>query len=342
MWHFRWNAADSGFFERVFLARWNFIAWQSWAAIFGGPGVASDDHLTQGEGGSTNPQLGLRVSAYDKVASLLIALLIVIGFFVILLFIIWLTSRLLFTQRAIPVELVEYSGRGHHAAGFERDLEEPGLEELEEMVEPSLEVTLEAVTDLVSSQAAAFDMIETAAELTGSGTGMGDSRPPGPMGEGSDDVIPPWERWEIRFATTGVDAYARQLDFFEIELGAAGGGVPLVEYASNLSAARPTVRKGRPEDEDRLYMSYRNTDSQLAVFDRQLLTKAGIRVDRRLVLQFYSKELERQLMTLEASTPAARGRKPQEYQKTIFGVQSTRGGFEFVVLDQFFRQPPRL
>jgi hypothetical protein len=303
--------------------------------------AASRDHqLTDGEI-PADSRAGLRVSAYDQVASLLIALLIVIGFFVALLFIIWLTSRLLFTQRAIPVELVEYSGRGHHAAGFERDLEEPGLEELEEMVEPSLEVTLEAVTDLVSSQAAAFDMIESAADATGSGTGMGDSRPPGPMGEGADDVVPPWERWEIRFATTGVDAYARQLDFFKIELGAAGGGSPVVEYASNLAAARPTVRTGKPEDEDRLYMTYRNMDSQLAAFDRQLLTKAGIRIDRRLVLQFYSKELERQLMTLEASTPAARGRKPQEYQKTIFGVRPARSGFEFYVVDQFFRQAPR-
>ena len=303
--------------------------------------AASQDHQLSDGDVQANSRAGLSVSAYDQVASLLIALLIVIGFFVALLFIIWLTSRLLFTQRAIPVELVEYSGRGHHAAGFERDLEEPGLEELEEMVEPSLEVTLEAVTDLVSSQAAAFDMIETAAEATGSGTGMGDSRPPGPMGEGADDVVPPWERWEIRFATTGVDAYARQLDFFKIELGAAGGGSPVVEYASNLAAARPTVRTGKPEDEDRLYMTYRNMDSQLAAFDRQLLSKAGIKTDRRLVLQFYSKELERQLMTLEASTPAAQGRKPQEYQKTIFGVRTARSGFEFYVVDQFFRQAPR-
>jgi hypothetical protein len=303
--------------------------------------VASQDHRVVDDDLQAESRAGLRVSAYDKVASLLIALLIVIGFFVALLFIIWLTSRLLFTQRAVPVELVEYSGRGHHAAGFERDLEEPGLEELEEMVEPSLEVTLEAVTDLVSSQAAAFDMIETAAEATGSGTGMGDSRPPGPMGEGADDVLPPWERWEIRFSTTGVDAYARQLDFFKIELGAAGGGSPVVEYASNLSAARPTVRSGKPEEENRLYMSYRNTDTQLAAFDRQLLGKAGIRVDRRLVLQFYSKDLERELMTLEASTPAARGRKPQEYQKTIFGIRNTRTGFEFHVVGQFFRQAPK-
>jgi len=304
--------------------------------------VATHADPSADNGSQSNAPGGLRVSAYDQVASLLIALLIVIGFFVTLLFTIWLTSRLLFTQRAIPIELVEYSGRGDHAAGFERDLEEPGMDEVEELVEPALEATLEAVTDLVSSQSAAFDIIETAAEVTGRGTGMGDSRGPGPLGEGVDDVVPPWERWEIRFATTGVQVYARQLDFFKIELGAAGGGSPTVEYASNLSAARPTRRTGKPEEEDRLYMSYRNTDSRLAAFDKQLLSKAGISTDRRLVLQFFSKELERQLMTIEASTQAARGRKPQEYLKTIFGVRETRAGYEFFVVDQFFRSAPRM
>ena len=304
--------------------------------------MAIPDDRSAGGGIHTEARAALRVSAYDQVASLLIALLIVIGFFVTLMFMVWLTYRLMLPQRAISIELVEYSGRGDHAAGFERDLEEPGMDEVEELMEPALEATLEAVTDLVSSQSAAFDMIETAAEATGRGTGMGDSRGPGPIGDGSDDVIPPWERWEIRFATSGVSVYARQLDFFKIELGSAGGGSPNVEYASNLSAAKPARRLGKPEEEDRLYMSYRNTDSRLAAFDKQLLSKAGISTDRRLVLQFFSKDLERQLMTIEASTPAARGRKPQEYLKTIFGIRETRTGYEFFVVDQFFRSVPSL
>jgi hypothetical protein len=276
------------------------------------------------------------------VASLLVALLIVVGFFVALLFIIWLTSRLLFTQRAIPVELVEYSGRGDHAAGFERDLEEPGQEEVEELMEPALDATLEAVTDLVSSQAAAFDAIETSAAATSKGSGMGDSRGPGPLGDGRDDVVPPWDRWEIRFATTGIGTYARQLDHFKIELGAAGGGVPTIDYASNLAAGSPKRRAGKPDEEGRLYMSYRNTDSRLAVFDKQLLGKAGIKTQGRLVLQFYPEETERLLMTVEASTDEARQHKPQEFLKTIFGVEETRSGFEFVVIEQYFRRAPAL
>jgi len=290
----------------------------------------------------TEPEAQLKVSAYDNVASLLIALLILVGFFVLLMFIIWLTGRLLFTQTPIPVELLEYAGRGDHAAGFERDLEEPGMEEMEELNEPQIEATLEAVTDLVTSQAAAFDAVEMSAAASSKGSGMGDSRPPGPLGEGVTDVIPPWERWEIRFSTTGRDVYARQLDFFKIELGAAGGGSPKVDYAFNLAKRpRPDKKSGDPGDEKRIYMSWQQGGGQMAVFDRQLIAQAGIKTDRRMILQFYPKETERLLYSLEVQEARKKGHTdPREFLKTIFGVRAARRGYEFYVIDQYFRPAP--
>lgn len=286
------------------------------------------------------PEAELKVSAYDNVASLLIASLILVGFFVLLMFIIWLTGRLKFSQAPIPVELLEYAGRGDHAAGFERDMEEPGMEEMEELNEPQIEATLEAVTDLVTSQAAAFDAVEISAAASSKGSGMGDSRPPGPLGEGVTDVIPPWERWEIRFSTTGIDVYARQLDFFKIELGAAGGGLPQVDYAYNL-ARGPDKKSGNPEDEKRIYMSWQKGGGQMAVFDRQLIQRANIKTDRRMILQFYPKETERLLYSLEVAAAREAGHTdPREFLKTIFGVRTTRRGYEFHVIDQYFRPAP--
>ena len=56
-------------------------------------------------------------------------------------------------QKTVPVELVEYAGRGDHAARGSTDKEPPGPEELEEeMYEPQIEATLEAVTDVVTTQ----------------------------------------------------------------------------------------------------------------------------------------------------------------------------------------------
>jgi hypothetical protein len=298
--------------------------------------VAIPDDRSAGDGIHTETRAALRVSAYDQVASLLIALLIVIGFFVALLFIIWLTSRLLFTQRTIPVELVEYSGRGDHAAGFRTRLGRAGMEEVEELMEPSLEATLEAVTDLVSSQAAAFDMIETAAEATGRGTGMGDSRGPGPLGDGSDDVIPPWERWEIRFSTSGVDAYARQLDFFKIELGAAGGGSPVWSMLriSRLPSPRGVLANRRKK----IGCTCRTATRTAAGRVRQTVAEQGRDQGRSAagaaVLLERSRTPVDDHRGLDARGPRTQAARVSEDH---FRHPETRTGFEFHVVDQFFR-----
>jgi hypothetical protein len=280
----------------------------------------------------------LGTNSYDRAASLLISLLILVGMIVGGLFVIWLTGRLMFTKQPVKVELVEYAGRGDHAEGFARDKEAPGPQELEEeMYEPQVEVALEAVTEVVTTQVAALDAISVAADVAAKGGGgLGDSRPPGPEGEGSTDIIPPWERWEIRYTTSGIDPYARQLDFFKIELAAAGGA-PEVDYALNLAKPKPDRRSGKPEDEKRIYMSWQGT-SPLAAFDRQLLGRAGIKTDRRMVLQFYPRETELKLLQLEAEN--GKGHTAKQFFKTIFGVRAARQGYEFYVIDQYFRPGP--
>lgn len=198
----------------------------------------------------------MHVSRFDQVASLVVALLIMVGVAVVGMFIIWLTATLVFVPRSVPVKLVEnVPGRGDHAEGFERDLEAPGMEEMPELAEPQLEVAMEAMTEAVSSVAAAMDSVSMPSDATSKGEGgMGDSRPPGPLGEG-DNIIPRWERWEIRFESSSETAYARQLDAFKIELGAAGGGKKNVDYARNLSKGKPDVYSGPGDKEQRLYMT---------------------------------------------------------------------------------------
>ena len=71
---------------------------------------------------------GLGVSAYDRTAALLVALLIMVGVFVSMLVVIWITSRVFTTQQAVPVEFIEELSGGDAALGSARDLEEPGLD----------------------------------------------------------------------------------------------------------------------------------------------------------------------------------------------------------------------
>jgi hypothetical protein len=105
------------------------------------------------------------------------------------------------------------------------------MEEAEELSEPVLEKSLESVSEVASTVAASLESIDSEAVKNASGTGRGDSRPPGPLGEG-DDVVPRFERWELKFQAKGLKDYAEQLDFYKIELACVGGGVNSVEYAS--------------------------------------------------------------------------------------------------------------
>lgn len=274
---------------------------------------------------------------------MLVALLIMVGIAVGLMFFIWLTMTLVFIPRSVPVKLVEnVPGRGDHAEGFERDLEAPGMEEMPELAEPQLEAAMEAMTDAVSAVAASMDVVSTPSTATSKGEGgMGDSRPPGPLGEG-DNIIPRWDRWEIRFESASVRAYATQLDFFKIELGAAGGGKKNVDYARNLVKSSPDKRSAPGDKEQRLYMTWRG--GNLEKFDRQLLQRAGIDTGRgRLLMQFYPEEVEDRLAWIEMEN--AQNQSPpktvQEFLKTVFAVKKIRGGYEFVVDSQRFRPKPR-
>ena len=281
----------------------------------------------------------IKVSSYDRVAALLISLLILIGFAVALMVVIWLTHTLVFRQQGVPVKLVEnVGGRGDHAEGFERDLEAPGLEEMPELAEPQLEASLEALTDAVSSVAASMDVLNTDSTFTAQGEGgRGDSRPPGPLGEG-DNIIPRWERWEIKWASSGLNAYAGQLDFFKIELGAAGGA-PNVDYAFRLTRPSPQTRSGPSKEEKRLYMTWKG--GTLEAFDRQLLQQAGIATQDRLIMQFLPEEVEDRLASIEMENAKSKGHaSAKEFLRTVFAVQSVRGRLQFVVEEQLFRPAP--
>jgi hypothetical protein len=259
------------------------------------------------------------------------------------MFIIWLTSIMVFVPRSVPVILVEnVAGRGDHAEGFERDLEAPGMEEMPELAEPQLEAAMEAMTTAVSSVAAAMDSVSMPSDATSKGEGgMGDSRPPGPLGEG-DNIIPRWERWEVRFESSSKTAYARQLDAFEIELGAAGGGKKNVDYAINLSKGRPDTRSGPGDKELRLYMTWRG--GTLQKYDQQLLSSAGIDTSNRLLMQFYPKKVEDQMAWIEmehAKEQKGAGVTVQEFLKTVFEVKPQGNTWEFVVAEMRFRPKPK-
>jgi len=283
------------------------------------------------------PQRALKITAYDKASSFLISLLLMVGVAAVCLFIIWLSTVIVFVKISKPIRMIQYPGRGDHDAGFARDPEGPGVEELDAVMEdqPAVEAALEPVSNLASTVAANYDSFDTDALVSTKGRGgLGDSRPPGPLGEG-ENVVPPWQRWEIRYESNDENEYRRQLDYFGIEVGAAGG-TKLVDYAFNVSASPISKRQGEGKKEERVYLTWK-PGSTLRQFDENILRDAGIKSENRIVMQFLPRKVYEDLHRLEFENT---DHDPLEWLKTFFKVRKSRDGYEFYIDEQLFRPRP--
>lgn len=276
----------------------------------------------------------LDVSSQDRASSMVVALLVLLGLVVLLMFLVWLGNRLKYNPPVVPVTLGQLGGggSGDSTPGAEQQLEDVSPEEVQDLQEVNVEQTLQMVTDAVSTQVVNLESLEMGASGLGSGegTGTGDGRGPGPGGDGTETQMPDWE---VRFNASSIEVYAQQLDFFGIELGAIGGGKTTVDYASKFTLPKPVVRSAPGKDEKRRYLLWRK--GPLAAADKTLLGKAGVDTNGRIILQFLPPPVETQMATLEAEQ--AKGKRLSEIRRTVFGVRGTPGKFEFHVIEQDYR-----
>ena len=257
---------------------------------------------------------------------MIVAMLYLVGFAVFLLFMLWATTRKSGATSQIEVTYIDELPGGDPAFSDGRDFEEPSIEDMQDLASSDSDSILQAITDVASATAAGAKVPAGNSHEARSG----EKRKAGRSGDAS---VARWERWELRFTTTSLTDYAKQLESFGIELGAVGGGRTEIDYASELVAAKPAVRTGQTEDETRMYMSHQG--GQLKAFDRQLLSRAGINTTGRLTLQFYPRNVEGQLASLELAK--AGGRPLKDIRKTVFSVQPSGGGYRFEVSEQRFR-----
>ena len=267
------------------------------------------------------------MASYEKAASLVITLLILIGSAALLLFGIWLTTSFLKGQpEPVAVQLFDGEGTGvNDDAEFDPDVTTPGNEfETEEM---TLQQALQIV-DTLSANASMFaDPAQVDENILLPGGTKGDGRTKGD-GDGRGK-----RHWEFVFQT-GITAaeYARQLDFFGIELGVLLPGGK-VAYASKLSARKPEVKYGASETEKRFYLTWLKGDLQAV--EREILAKAGIEHEGKLILKFLPQPLEMKLAEMEA---VQAGSQRDKLRATHFGIRakpnSKAGEYEFFVMNQ--------
>lgn len=275
-----------------------------------------------------DPNYELRVTAFDRAVGLVLSLLIVIGCCVLALFLIWLTGQTRRSQVTVPVQF-QPIGEGGLPTGPDLavNTEDPGQEEDLEI--PDLKDSLDMVADVVADRLTDLDnpLISDPESLERGGKKGAPNR--GGGGSGGSGVR---RRWEIFFDRGNtLDTYARQLDFFKIELGVLLPG-GRIQYVSNFTQPRPQVREGRAEDEQRFYLLWQRGDLQQA--DRELLARAGIDPGNRPILKFLPPDVEAKLVALERAHAAGRANR---ISSTRFGIRRQGNGFAFYVISQQYR-----
>ena len=279
----------------------------------------------------------MRTNKVEQVSSLLISIAVMLALAVGALFLLFLLSMSWTRPQEMIMDVERIAGRGENAAGTERDFDPPSVDEVEQLTEPALEQTMQMVNDAIAA-IASMDTIMANDAITGDRNGKGDSRPPGPEGEGVDGVHR-GERWELKFTARDRKAYAGQLDAFGIELAAIGGGITSIDYATNL-AKSPKGRSGTRDQEKRLFFTY-VTNNALMQYDKALLQSANVNIKERTVLKFIPKETEDQLALAEKAYYIDKRSKDfriSDIAKTIFECKASKSGkFEWVVIDQRYR-----
>lgn len=280
---------------------------------------------------NTDDRCHLHVSRYDKVSSLLISLLILIGLLVLILFTAWFTSKYWPIPKAKPIAISE-ADDGDGDPGGGQTPEPPNPEEIREMEieEPIITETLTTISAVVKRAVPQLDDPMIAHKKTtgmgfghGEGRGRGDGKGDGTGGGGL--------RWQVRFDKGAtLDEYAKQLDYFHIELGVLMPNNQLA-YVSNFTRRKPTVRRvpNPGKDEERYYLTWRRGPLQKA--DLELLARAGVDAKNCIIVKFMPQDLVQKLIQMEKNYA---GRKRDEIRRTRFGISSSGSGYKFFVLDQ--------
>ncbi len=281
----------------------------------------------------------LQPSRFDLITSFFMALILLVGTLVLMLCFVWLTSRWSIRPRAIESIAQRTSGTPN-PEGFERDFEPPGIEEVEELIEPTLPETMQTLTNAVSTVAASLVTLETSSAEASHGKQAGDSRPAGPeTGEDARNITPRHLRWQLEFTARDLPSYAKQLDYFRIELGAVGGNVQGVDVVSNLVGPIKHRRLVDTATEKRLYFLW-NSPSPLMKFDQRLLQQGGVELANRTIVKFIPAELENETLTkLELEYAQSKGYESvTSIAKTVFECKPQSKGYHFVVTSQRYRK----
>ena len=284
----------------------------------------------------------LRVSSYDRAWSWLLALLLLLGTAVFLLFMVWLSNHIHVTEITREVDLTEVGdgeggGDGRPAGGTQLESPNDSTEPVPITdTTPDMQDTLTAVSETVVEQVSKLDdpSLQPPKAKGDYGTGGGSGGGSGPgrgLGHGKGRPGRP-QRWELRLDKGSTpENYARLLDSFGIELGVITPGDKVV-YLSKFSAGIPTKHEGPRAADKRYYFVWRGGDFKDA--ELEFFRRARVSTEGGTIYKFLPPKVEQDLLQLEK---AFQNKTIAEIKKTRFGILTDGAGFKFYVISQMLK-----
>ncbi len=270
-----------------------------------------------------------KTSAYDRLSAWLTALILLVGFVVTALFLVWFTSVFKFERNiAPPFEQSTIGDDGNDKPeGFEDDELDPGVEDFAEVETPQLAEALEAVSNAVSTIRANSEHVSGDAAVMGKGGGYG-SREGGPSGTGKG--IPDYKRWKIVYEVDNKDTYKRQLDYFNIQIGVVEPVGEVISRISNVSKGVNVQRTTREQEAKSLRFSHAKL--RMKKWDQEISRKAGVDTNGALMVQFYPQDTRLAIAKAEDEYLKGVGRELKEVLRTNIKVEDDGGGFKFTIV----------
>lgn len=288
-------------------------------------------------------------SQYDRVTSMLMAVVIGAALVVGWQSIIYWTNQAYAARVTAPLQIVEvYGGGGGSPEGTPGSTEEINVagadvadrasnneEEASDFEEPNVQETPAVMLDAAAEAGENMAEVDVGAVMPSGGpvasgkraSKLGTGGPGLGFGPG-DGGVRREERWSIIYNPgQTLEEYSRQLDALGVELGTIVGNQMV--YASSFSGATPRRRTGSGQNEKRLYFVWQGGARKAS--DVTLLKKAGVDVGEGAIFQFYPPNVENVLSQLEVRY---RGKQPSEIRKTRFSVVPQGNTYGFVVLSQ--------
>lgn len=274
----------------------------------------------------------LQANSIDRVQSLVVALLVLLGSTVAVLVIIFL-FRKFNPEKAVPDLIpINTALRGELPKGTAEDIEPPGLEDAPQLDQPDLQETLkELSTALTSKTAMLSDEVFNTANQASQGSGLGHKDGTGTKPGGGGNAPPK----ELRFNPQSIDDYAQMLDYFGATLAVLDPRSKRIFYAKNLTAAKPTTWDEPYSPPQSFYFVARG--APLQPLEIQLARKAGIMKVGATLITLWPEDKAQLIYRQEQEWMHSKGRKSiDEIEKTFYRVEKKGREYEIKVEDQTY------